>query len=145
MPYFYLKHLPLNTRNFYFLIFFCGCCWQLSHAQKIVDYRKIPIVDSAIGLASYYSDWFVGKKTANGEKFSQTKLTCAHNSLPFGTKLRVTDIKTGNFVIVRVNDRLHRNNPRLVDLSKAAAAKLVGLRKQGVMTVSVVVMKEKPQ
>lgn len=102
-------------------------------------------MDSAIGLASYYSDWFVGKKTANGEKFSQTKLTCAHNSLPFGTKLRVTDIKTGNFVIVRVNDRLHRNNPRLVDLSKAAAAKLVGLRKQGVMTVSVVVMKEKPQ
>ena len=145
MPYIYSKHLPLNPRFFYILIIFCGFNWHLSQAQKKVNYRNVAIVDSAVGLASYYSDWFIGKKTANGEKFSQLMLTCAHNSLPFGTKLRVTDLKTGNFVVVRVNDRLHRNNPRLVDLSKAAASKLKGLRKQGVMMVSVVVMEDKRQ
>ncbi len=112
----------------------------MAGAQKKVNYRKVEAVDSAVGLASFYSDWFIGKKTANGEKFSQQKMTCAHNTLPFGTKVRVTDLKNGKSVVVRVNDRLHRHNPRLVDLSKAAAAKL-GLRKKGVIKVSVVVIK----
>lgn len=112
----------------------------MASAQKKVNYRKVEAVDSAVGLASFYSDWFIGKKTANGEKFSQQKMTCAHNTLPFGTKVRVTDLKNGKSVVVRVNDRLHRHNPRLVDLSKAAAAKL-GLRKKGVIKVSVVVIK----
>jgi rare lipoprotein A len=52
-------------------------------------------------------------------------------------------MKNGKSVVVRVNDRLHRHNPRLVDLSKAAAAKL-GLRKRGIIKVSVVVIKEEP-
>jgi rare lipoprotein A len=115
--------------------------WQLTFAQKKVNYRKVAVVDSAVGLASFYSDWFIGKKTANGERFSQQKMTCAHNTLPFGTKVKVTDIKTGKSVVVRVNDRLHRHNPRLVDLSKAAAAKL-GLRKKGIIKVSVVVIRD---
>lgn len=117
--------------------------WQSSKAQKKINYRKVAVVDSAVGVASFYSDWFEGKKTANGERFSQKKMTCAHNTLPFGTKVKVTDMKNGKSVVVRVNDRLHRHNPRLVDLSKAAAAKL-GLRKRGIIKVSVVVIKEEP-
>jgi rare lipoprotein A len=106
-----------------------------------MNYRKVPVVDSAIGYASYYSDRFIGKRTANGEVFSQKKLTCAHNTLPLGTIVRVSELKTGKYVDVRVNDRLHRHNPRLVDLSKAAAAQ-IGFVKKGIIKVSVVVLKD---
>ena len=98
-------------------------------------------MDSAIGYASYYSDRFIGRRTANGEVFSQKKLTCAHNTLPMGTLVRVSELKTGKHVDVRVNDRLHRHNPRLVDLSKAAAAQ-IGFVKKGIIKVSVVVLKD---
>jgi len=110
-------------------------------AQKKLNYRNVPVVDSAIGFASYYSDRFIGKRTANGEIFSQKKMTCAHNTLPMGTLVRVTSLKSGQFVIVRVNDRLHRHNPRLVDLSKAAATQL-GFIKKGIIKVNVVVLKD---
>ena len=76
------------------------------------------------GTASYYHDKFEGRKTANGEIFSQKGMTCAHNSLPLGTRVRITNLANRKTVIVRVTDRLHHRNPRLVDLSKAAAKKL---------------------
>lgn len=104
-------------------------------AQKI-NYRKVPIVDTAIGHASFYSDKFIGKKTANGELFSQDKLTCAHNTYPLGSKIRVTNLKNGKTVILKVNDRLHHRNPRLVDLTRAGAKKL-GFSKAGIVKVKV--------
>jgi rare lipoprotein A len=110
-------------------------------AQKKINYRKVPVVDSAIGYASYYSNRFIGKKTASGEVFSQKKMTCAHNTLPLGTLVRVTSLKSEKYVVVRVNDRLHKHNPRLVDLSKAAATQL-GFVKKGIIKVSVVVLKD---
>jgi rare lipoprotein A len=100
------------------------------------NYRNIPIVDTAIGNASFYSDKFIGKKTANGEIFSQDKLTCAHNTYPLGSKVRVTNLKNGKSVVLRVNDRLHHRNPRLVDLSRAGANKL-GFKKSGIAKVRV--------
>jgi rare lipoprotein A len=106
-----------------------------------MNYRKVPVVDSAIGYASYYSNRFIGKKTASGEVFSQKKMTCAHNTLPLGTLVRVTSLKSEKYVVVRVNDRLHKHNPRLVDLSKAAATQL-GFVKKGIIKVSVVVLKD---
>ncbi len=124
--------------------FFCFLLILLSQevlAQKKMNYRKVPVVDSAIGYASYYSDRFIGRRTANGEVFSQKKLTCAHNTLPMGTIVRVSELKTGKYVDVRVNDRLHRHNPRLVDLSKAAATQ-IGFVKKGIIKVSVVVLKD---
>lgn len=125
---------------FYVLLICCSHAEDIQ-AQHKTNYRKVPVVDSAVGVASFYSDWFVGKKTASGEKFSQKKMTCAHNTLPMGTRVKVTALKSGKSVIVRVNDRLHRNNPRLVDLSKAAANQL-GFRKKGIIKVSVVVVKD---
>lgn len=101
------------------------------------NFRKAEYVDSAIGYASFYSNKFVGKKTSSGQIFSQNKLTCAHNTLPMGTMIKVTNLENQLSVVVRVNDRLHHRNPRLVDLSVSAAKKL-GFRKRGVIKVSVV-------
>jgi rare lipoprotein A len=131
----------LKLEKSYFFCFLLTLFSQEILAQKKLNYRKVPIVDSAIGYASYYSDRFIGKKTANGEIFSQEKMTCAHNTLPMGTLVRVTSLKSGQYVVVRVNDRLHRHNPRLVDLSKSAAAQL-GFVKKGIIKVNVVVLKD---
>ncbi|MEY3059650.1 MAG: hypothetical protein RL000_1002 [Bacteroidota bacterium] len=104
-------------------------------AQK-KNYRNVPVVDTAIGHASFYADKFIGKKTASGEIFSQDKLTCAHNTYPLGSKIRVTNLKNGKSVILKVNDRLHHRNPRLVDLTRAGATKL-GFNKTGIIKVKV--------
>ena len=79
---------------------------QVTFAQKKykkkskINYRKVEYIDSSIGYASFYADKFVGRKTANGELFSQKKFTCAHNSLPLGTMIRVTNLSNQLFVDV---------------------------------------------
>lgn len=131
----------MKSGKSYFFCFLLILFTQEILAQKKMNYRKVPVVDSAIGYASYYSNRFIGKKTASGEVFSQKKMTCAHNTLPLGTLVRVTSLTSEKYVVVRVNDRLHRHNPRLVDLSKAAATQL-GFVKKGIIKVSVVVLKD---
>ena len=106
--------------------------------QKELDRKG----DSAVvyyGVASYYADKFVGRKTANGEIFSQEKMTCAHNTLKLGTWIKVTNLRNKRWVIVRVNDRLNYKNTRIVDLSRAAAAKL-GYVGRGLTRVKVEVL-----
>jgi rare lipoprotein A len=83
------------------------------------------------GLASFYTE---GAKTANGEAFNTHELTAAHPSLPFGTKLRVTNVTTGRSVTVRVNDRGPYVPGRVVDVSYSAAEQL-GMVKGGVAKV----------
>jgi len=109
-------------------------------AQQKINYRNVPVVDSAVGVASYYADKFIGRKTASGELFSQHKMTCAHNTLPFGTKVKVTNLRNGKSIVVRVNDRLHHRNPRIIDLPTSAAKKL-GYTGRGIVNVSVVVVR----
>lgn len=94
-----------------------------------------------MGTASFYSDRFEGKKTSNGEVFSQKKLTCAHNSLPLGTWVKITNVNNDKFVLVRVTDRMHRKNKRLVDLSRAAAKEL-GYTSGGLARVKLEVLGE---
>jgi len=113
---------------------------QIAFSQTKPNYRLVPVVDSAVGVASYYADKFVGRTTASGEIFSQHKMTCAHNTLPFGTKVKVTNLKNGKSIVVRVNDRLHHRNPRIIDLPTGAAKKL-GYTGSGIINVSVVVVK----
>jgi rare lipoprotein A len=97
------------------------------------------------GSASFYANFFVGRKTANGEIFSQEKLTCASNVYPLGTWLRVTHAKNGKSVIVKVNDRMHPRMKRVVDLSKLAAKEL-GMIAAGVVQVKVESLgKKKPK
>lgn len=74
--------------------------------------------------ASYYAEAFHGKKTSNGEIFNMYELTCAHKELPFNTILKVTNLRNGKSVNVRVNDRGPFVVGREIDLSKAAAVKL---------------------
>jgi rare lipoprotein A len=95
------------------------------------------------GIASWYSDKFNGRKTANGEIFSQQKMTCAHNFLPMGTWLKVTNVRNKRSVVVRVNDRLHPKNKRVVDVTRAAAQKL-GMINAGLVKVKVDVLGKNP-
>ena len=88
------------------------------------------------GYASYYK---TGKRTANGERFDPKGLTAAHRSLPFGTRVEVTNLRTGRSVIVRINDRGPFIKGRVIDLS-FGAAKVVGLNRSGVAKVKVVVL-----
>ena len=88
------------------------------------------------GTASYYHNSFVGRKTASGEIFSQQKLTCASNQYPLGTWLRVTNLRNGKSVIVKVNDRMHPRMNRVVDLAQKAAEE-IGMIKSGLAKVEV--------
>jgi rare lipoprotein A len=76
------------------------------------------------GVASYYGKRFHQRKTANGEIFNMEELTAAHKNLPFGTMLKVTNLKNGKEVWVRINDRLPQSSKRSIDLSRGAAKKL---------------------
>jgi rare lipoprotein A len=88
------------------------------------------------GEASYYNNSFQGLRTASGEIFSQQKLTCASNLYPLGTWLRITNLKNGKSVIVKVNDRMHPRMKRVVDLSRLAAEN-IGMIKAGIAQVEV--------
>lgn len=76
------------------------------------------------GIASYYSENYNGRKTANGEIFHSSALTAAHKKLPFGTKVKVTNLSNGKTVKVRINDRGPFVQGRIIDLTKKAAKKL---------------------
>jgi peptidoglycan lytic transglycosylase len=93
------------------------------------------------GTASFYSNKFEGRQTANGEIFSQQKMTAACNVLPFGTWVKVTNLKNGRSVVVKINDRLHYKMKRVVDLSKVAARQ-IGHR-DGLTRVKVEVVERK--
>jgi rare lipoprotein A len=94
------------------------------------------------GQASFYSNKFEGRRTANGETFSQKKFTAACNSLPLGTWIEVTNLRNNKTVIVKTNDRLHPSMKRVVDLTFSAAKKLDYVS-AGVTRVKVVVINKK--
>ncbi len=101
-----------------FLIFSC--------AQKVTQ----------TGKASYYSSKFNGRKTASGETFRNSKKIAAHRTLPFGTKVKVTNLSNGSSVKVRIADRGPFVSGRIIDLSRKAARK-IGLTDQGVGMVKI--------
>ena len=82
------------------------------------------------GSASFYADSFHGEKTASGARYDKDALTAAHRKLPFGTKVKVTYLKTGKSVVVEINDRGPYAKGRIIDLSTAAARR-IGMIKRG--------------
>jgi rare lipoprotein A len=76
------------------------------------------------GMASYYAETYNGKKTANGEIYNSSEFTAAHKKLPFGTKVKVTNLANGKTVKVRVNDRGPFVAGRIIDLTRSAAKKI---------------------
>jgi rare lipoprotein A len=91
------------------------------------------------GTASWYGPYFHGRLTANGEIFDQNELTAAHPSLPFDTYLKVTNLKNGNTVVVRINDRGPYVGERSLDLSRTAA-RCLGSEEVGVVPYEALVM-----
>ena len=91
------------------------------------------------GKASFYADKFEGRPTASGEKYRHHKLTAAHKTLPFGTKVRITNLSNNEAVEVTINDRGPYVDDRIVDLSKSAAEKL-GFVNQGLTDVKLEVI-----
>jgi rare lipoprotein A len=91
---------------------------------------------SSRGKASFYSH---GQKTANGERYQPSGLTAAHRTLPFGTRVRVTDVQSKRSVVVRINDRGPFIRGRIIDVSRGAAIQL-GMIGRGVATVDLQVV-----
>lgn len=109
------------------ILFLCLASWGISHGQV------------QTGKASFYADKFEGSLTASGEKYKHSRLTAAHKSLPFGTKVRVTNLANNQTVEVTINDRGPYVENRIVDLSKSAAEKL-GFVNQGLADVKLEVI-----
>lgn len=107
------KHMPLATNT---------------HAAELPH--------ASYGLASFYAE---GPRTASGERFDRHKLTAAHRTLPFGTRVRVTNVATGRSVTVRINDRGPFVPGRVVDVSYSAA-ELLGITGRGVAKVKLEVV-----
>lgn len=89
-----------------------------------------PALADLIGVASYYGKGFHGRRAANGEIFNMNAMTAAHKSLPFGTRLQVTNVTNGRSVIVRIQDRGPYIRGRVLDLSYGAA-KAIGMVQSG--------------
>ena len=102
-----------------------------SSASDKTDKRAAETAGGSYGLASFYGHQ---SQTASGEKFNPQELTAAHRTLPFGTRVRVTDVATGRSVTVRVNDRGPFVPGRVVDVSSAAAETL-GISGRGIAKV----------
>ncbi len=109
---------------------------HLKTATKSTSPKKAII---KYGIASFYAKKFNGRKTATGEIYNSTKYTAACNVLPLNTWIKVTNLRNERSVIVKINDRMHPKNKRLVDLSKTAAQKL-GYTGRGLTRVKVEVL-----
>ncbi|MCC7464926.1 MAG: septal ring lytic transglycosylase RlpA family protein [Saprospiraceae bacterium] len=100
------------------------------------------LIQDEIGKASYYADSLHGRKTASGEPYDKNAFTCAHKTLAFGTKIRVTRLDNQKSVVVRVNDRGPFVEGYVTDISRAAAES-IGLIREGVTRVKIEIV-EKP-
>jgi len=91
------------------------------------------------GIASYYHDSLQGNKTASGQIYDKRKMSAAHKTLPLGTRVRVTDKRTGKSIVVRINDRGPFVKGRIIDLSRKAAQEL-GIIQRGISPVKVEIL-----
>ncbi|AKD04852.1 septal ring lytic transglycosylase RlpA family protein [Pontibacter korlensis] len=107
----------------------------------LLSFFSGPATYTASGKASFYADRFHGHKTASGEPYDKNQLTAAHASLPFDTKVQVTNLNNGKTVVVRINDRMVSSRHRVIDVSKAAAKELDMVR-SGTATVKVEALSE---
>lgn len=88
------------------------------------SFSNLSAENTNTSYASYYHTKFNGRKTASGELFDSSKLTAAHRTLPFGTEIKVTNLKNGKEVTVEINDRGPFHSSRILDMSKAAFAEI---------------------
>lgn len=107
-------------------LFLIGCVAspRFTFAKRETENSGRSVPGTEEGIASYYADEFNGRRTSNGETYDMNSMTAAHRTLPFNTKVRVTNSLTGKFIVVRINDRGPFKDDRVIDLSLAAAKAL---------------------
>ncbi len=103
----------------------CTACHQ--NLRPSAEPKRPP--EHVEGMASFYGPGLEGHLTANGERFDPKAMTAAHRTLPFGVRVRVTNLENGRSAIVRINDRGPYAHERLIDVSMAAARVLDMLRR----------------
>jgi rare lipoprotein A len=127
------------------------CVFAVPGQQARADGDSVADVASAVGrgfvtvveegLVSWYGAAFHSRPTASGERFDSGELTMAHPSLPFGTRVKVTNLRNGRSVVVRVNDRGPFVGTRIADLSHAAADQ-IGMIRRGIVRARIEVLGE---
>lgn len=117
--------------------------WPVAPAAPDTQKPHIPskLIEVVRGAASWYGPGFYGRTTANGERFRKGTLTAAHRTLPFGSKVRVTNLSNGRSVVVRINDRGPFRYHRVIDLAHGAAQEL-RMMQAGEIPVRLEVLKE---
>lgn len=106
----------------------------------LIDGTQKTVKTKVASLASWYGPGFHGNRTANGERYNQWDFTAAHRSLPFGTRVKVTNLSNGRSVVVRVNDDGPHVPGRVIDLSRGAAER-IGMVSSGVAPVRLQVLR----
>ena len=145
------KKRPLPSRRVCFFLALCLCftgCQTRMLIETSPEREETQIYSSKPtlvehGTASWYGGRWIGRLTANGETYRAGDITAAHKKLPFNTSVRVVDLKTGNSVMVRINNRGPFVKGRIIDLSVAAAKKL-GFYDRGLAKVRVEALREIP-
>jgi len=121
-----------------------GFSQSTQKATKSHKSKKEKKKTTHIGTASYYANKFNGRRMANGDVFSQHNMTAACNIVSLNTYVRVTNLRNRRNVVVKITDRMHPNNPRLIDLSRSAASQL-GYTGHGLTKVKMEILgKERP-
>ena len=119
----------------------CGSSRSVSKTSKAPARTKVPSrAFTQTGIGSYYADKFNGRATASGSIYRANEMTAAHNTLPFGTVIRVTNTRNGRSVDVTVTDRGPHTKGYIVDVSRRAAVQL-DIIEAGRVPVTVVVIK----
>lgn len=116
----------------------------MAHAQQAAPPEGSPARsqatgDATSGVAAWYGRKFTGRKTASGKRFDPNAMTAAHRSLPFGTRVKVTNLKNQRSVLLTITDRGPTSQDRIIDVTQAAARKL-GFLRAGLAEVSLEVV-----
>jgi rare lipoprotein A len=119
-------------------VFLASCATKLDTTKKPALYNPHPVVTET-GIASWYRD----KRTASGERFNGSAMAAAHKKLPFGTMVKVIDLKTNKSITVRINDRGPYIRGRVIDLT-IGAARALGMYHRGIAKVRLEVLREIP-
>ena len=136
------KHLKIYISLILFLVFLTSCSSsKVIRTSKSETSKSVSKIFKKEAEVSYYADKFNGRKTANGTTFSNSKLTTAHRTLPFKTKLKVTNIVNSKSVIVEVNDRGPQKTSRELDLSKRAFMEITDNKNHGTLKVKIEILK----
>lgn len=136
------KHYKIYISLILFSVFLTSCSSsKIIRTSKSETSKSVAKILKREAEVSYYADKFNGRKTANGTTFSNSKLTAAHRTLPFKTKLKVTNIVNNKSVIVEVNDRGPQKTSRELDLSKRAFMEITDNKNHGTLKVKIEILK----